>query len=935
MTFATAVEIAGRVIDGVTGHPVAGAAIWRRPGEQTRSGPAGAFALRAWLHEGRAQIGIAADGYAPTSATVTTERLESANGVDGLDIVLAPAALLGGQVVDAVGRPIAGASLWIEPTGRRGVWRIGPGAGNAVSAADGSFFLAGVESGQPYRLNAAATGYAPGTLAIPATPDGSTREPVRVALTRGQLVHGVVADNRGVPIPGAEVALLPVAATGDGGYSWNHAARKTISTDARGAFEFAHTAPGRHELTASHPDRVSVEALAFEVPQAEGTKDVGTIMLDVGAAVEGVVRDFRRRPVAGAQVSVFQVSIDHRRSFEPVVRTAVTEADGAFRVDGLRAQPADLVVEAEGHERFEMAAVDPQAGRLFEVRLGQGARLVGRVLDASGDGVAHASIWLRPDHGPGLGRRAWSPRAHGHQTTTDGHGRFRFRFESLGAGPWSVEVGGERLAEDIGSIRLQPDEEREIELRLRGQGRLAGVVTDPYGDPVAGAEIIVQTLDPAGRLTSTRHGARTDAGGTYEVHRVPSGRAQLIARHPDYRDGVVEVSIERGMNEVDFQLQPGMELAGAVATADGAPVAFARVEAHPVESGSLGEPGSAQRQLVARAPSEAFTDQEGTWRISGLDDGRYNLRAHADGYARAASGPFALHAGRRSVVGIDFVLQRGIHLQGVVTGLPPEALAGIRITASQEGLRGGMTSPDLEGRFELAELGSGTWTVSAQKRNGRTVERSVFLETGPGEAFVELNFEPGLTLTGEVRIQLQPLAGGEVYMVEGTPGHGAARTARTARTARINQQGRFRIEGLEAGSFRVLVAESNGAIHSRQIEVLGNHEVFIDLTPPAVLAGTVVDRATREPLSGAHIIAIGADSEAGYAPGAEEAWVPAGSTESNARGEYRLEFVPGETTSLLVQREGYGTFRLPLDLVPGERRGGFPILLEPDVAAPP
>jgi len=110
----------------------------------------------------------------------------------------------------------------------------------------------------------------------------------------------------------------------------------------------------------------------------------------------------------------------------------------------------------------------------------------------------------------------------------------------------------------------------------------------------------------------------------------------------------------------------------------------------------------------------------------------------------------------------------------------------------------------------------------------------------------------------------------------------------------------------------------------------GDRNVFLDLTPPAVLAGTVVDRATREPLAGVHLIAIGADSEAGDAPGAEETWVAASSTESNTRGEYRLEFVPGESTSLLVPRKGYEPFLLPLDLVPRERRGGYLIALEPE-----
>ncbi|MCY3964967.1 MAG: carboxypeptidase regulatory-like domain-containing protein [Acidobacteria bacterium] len=913
-------EIAGSVTDASTGGPVPGAAIWHRPGEQARSGPGGAFVLRTWLHRGRAQVGIAADGYQATSAMVTVERLGSG---DGVDIVLAPAALLGGQVVDGAGRPVAGAALWIEPTGRSGGWSIGPGAWRATSAADGSFFISGVASGHAYRLNAEADGYAPEAVAISAAPPGTTREPVRVVLTRGRLVRGVITDTHGAPIAGAEVALLPVAATGYGGYSTNIAARRTSTTDARGAFEFAGTPPGRHELTASHPEHVSVQATAFEVPPGEGTKDVGTLTLDVGAAIEGVVRDFQRRPVGGAQVKVHQSNIDHLRPLDPEVRTALTETDGTFRIAGLRAEPADLVVEAEGYERFEMAAVRPQAGGLIEVQLGEGARLVGRVFDADGEGVANAYIWLRLDRQPGLSRTAWSPDAPRHNATTDSDGRFLF--EALGAGPWFVEVVGEQLAEDFGAIPLRPGEEREIELHLRARARLAGVVTDAYGEPVAGAEILVQPRDAAGQVTGTHHSARTDAGGGYQADRVPSGPARIVARHPDYRDGVAEVVIEGGANEVDLKLQPGWEISGTVTTAAGAPLALARVEAYLIEPpASLDEPADARRQVLPRVPLEAVTDQSGNYRIGGLDDGRYELRAHADGYARAASGRFPVRVEGGSVAGVDFVLHRGITLRGVVTGRPSDALAGVAVRATQERLLGAMTTPDLEGRFQMNDLGPGKWTISAVEGDGRAVERSVTLETGPGEAFVELNFEPGFTLTGEVRSQGQPLAGGEVHLVEGARRYGPARTVR------IDQQGRFRIDGLAAGSFRVMIAEPSGVTHSREIELQADQDIFVDLNPPAVLAGTVIDAATREPLAGVNLVVVVVDPEAEVAPGAEEEWIPAGFTQSNANGEYRLEFAPRKATSLMVQRQGYDGFGVPLDLVPGERRGGFLIELQPE-----
>ena len=67
-----------------------------------------------------------------------------------------------------------------------------------------------------------------------------------------------------------------------------------------------------------------------------------------------------------------------------------------------------------------------------------------------------------------------------------------------------------------------------------------------------------------------------------------------------------------------------------------------------------------------------------------------------------------------------------------------------------------------------------------------------------------------------------------------------------------------------------MVAEPNGVTHSRKIEIQVDQSILVDLNPPAVLAGTVIDRATRQPLADVILTAIVVDAEAELAPGAEE-----------------------------------------------------------------
>ncbi len=113
----------------------------------------------------------------------------------------------------------------------------------------------------------------------------------------------------------------------------------------------------------------------------------------------------------------------------------------------------------------------------------QGYFLVGRVADPWGDGIPEARVWVVPSGEPGDSQAIA-------ETVSDDQGRFEV--EAPGPGPWTVharhtELGIQRVELPLlarGETRRVPD------LRLIGEGRIAGRLLDAARNPLADVSIL-------------------------------------------------------------------------------------------------------------------------------------------------------------------------------------------------------------------------------------------------------------------------------------------------------------------------------------------------------------------------------------------------------------------------------------------------------------
>jgi hypothetical protein len=214
-----------------------------------------------------------------------------------------------GQLRGVVLAPDGGAAAGVSVRVVEGVTRR-----RTASDAYGRFTIAPVTSGR-YVVELSSSEYPPKRIAI------DTERHLELRLDAGGGTRALIRDSHS----GAPLANVRVEATGPGGQAVNR------TTDARGLVELRGLKPGDWKLAARAPGYIATSR-SVSVRIGGGLQDT-TFDLVRGATVAGEVRDRFGRRVAGARVSIGDVS-------------TVTDSDGAFRLTG--AQSGTLEAESDG-----------------------------------------------------------------------------------------------------------------------------------------------------------------------------------------------------------------------------------------------------------------------------------------------------------------------------------------------------------------------------------------------------------------------------------------------------------------------------------------------------------------------------------------------------------------------------------------------------------
>ncbi|MEZ4400307.1 MAG: carboxypeptidase-like regulatory domain-containing protein [Kofleriaceae bacterium] len=718
---------------------------------------------------------------------------------------------LEGLVLDEHDQPVAGAEVWLTSTPPR----------TATTETDGSFAFDKL-IGRTYTVGARAGDLVGGPMS---TRVGPAAEPVVLRLRPGATATVTVhdaADDR--PIAGATATLVG-------------AGERSATTDGAGVARFVGVDDGWLAVSVTAEGYAAGAATAM-VGTSQRVVDL-TVELARGTRVAGVVVDDAGRPVAGAKVWPRDMS-----SWELVSnqRLAVTtDAKGEFALPAVAPGTYRISAKDDVHaaSMSDLITVTDQPTTGVKIVMAAAARIGGFVFAADGQPAPYATVRvsLGPDNGTAEQRSA----------TADERGQFVVA--GLPRLPARIRAESELASSTVQTVDLTTQPERaDVRLTLDQTGAITGIVVDSAGQPVVEASVsaVPDVLAEERRGTdlalASTTSTTTDGGGRFTLRGLEDGAYRLGAS----RSGASQraawtgdpVIARTGATDVRVVLPAPGGLRGKVALSEG---------------------GAPTLAMVSAGWEHRVTTRDGTFELSGMTPGKYDLKVTGADFAERTQGDVVVTAGAITDVG-TVTVTAGRKVSGRVVdgkGTPVEGatvLVGKMIfgdgkttsadPGGQAGLRTATTAAS--GEFVVRGLGRGDSVVVAEHP---AQGRSIAVSLPPGKADVT-----GLTITlrgygaliGTVTRKGQPVAGATITA---TP----AGSSGQATFVQAGPDGRFVIDKLPEGKTSVQAMQQqmmSTVSSSVTVAVVAGQQVDASIDIPA---GDVNLTAKVEPEPGATV----------------------------------------------------------------------------------
>jgi hypothetical protein len=394
----------------------------------------------------------------------------------------------------------------------------------------------------------------------------------------------------------------------------------------------------------------------------------------------------------------------------------------------------------------------------------------------------------------------------------------------------------------------------EMRVTLTRAFRVVGMVRESDGRPIDDATIRIES-------GSSYRAARAASDGRFEVTLPPGEPATVTFETPRHQP--VSLVQDGGAAGESRDIGPvvlpgGAIIRGHVVSAAGEPVPSARVWVlRPASNGPLAA-------WLANRTAEASTDASGAFELQGLAEGPVLIRVDAAGFARAH---LSVLAGEIPLDPEPITLARGATVTVTLPKEHREATARIDLRGEWLDLDM-MTAPVVDRRAMLRAVPPGEHLVTVIAGPSVLCEKNVEVA---GDDDVEVECSGGVAVAGDVLVGTTRAAGGALTWsrgdVAGTQGVimntssplGATRQqafgiGRGAVVSPVDAAGRFRVDGLAPGEWRVSWSSNERELSEAVTVQVPDVEEFRTTIRfrGSFVRGRVVDESGRA-VAGAHV----------------------------------------------------------------------------------
>lgn len=662
------------IVQDQRGVPVAGVNVSAAAGllafattSSAVSGEDGRFVIGK-LRPGVWMVRTASARYLPASHEVT---IMGATRIDDLVLTLAQGRAIAGQVVDDLGRPVAGIKVGAKRAEALGNVDIERFSADEATATDehGLFTLAGLE-GETATVRAFGNGHS--SVFAADVPVGTGNLVLRVQ--RLASIAGVLQATDGAPLAGSRVRAVPagnndmLSAHGIEGMLADRA--PSAKTAADGSFRIEGVKPGPVTLIAEGSTHRPARQAGFQVRPAETTDGV-RLIANRGASARITVKDENGEVVAKARVRADAARNDAHngaatlrsrrveaedgdvRVFDPnqALGTAETDADGVAFITGLQ----------HGSIAFSAAHPDFAAAKVVTLPLLPNGT-VEVTLTVRVPGFADVSVLHVGGAGP-VAAASFRVRPLGNDGTPETKGRSdaegRALIGPLAAGsyvaellrpPTTTRVGGSFVAfgDDDGDaiggsgtrFSITAGNTTPVRLQRPVLTRLFGVVTGGDG-PIGDCSVELQKDDPEHPSIPGMGGGRTvttAADGTFSLDDVEPGRYLIeYGRLAQIVKAEVRLTVPPDVPELrhDLALLTGRLRVQAWSTASDSAIANAEVEISRVVPAAAGGERRQTRMMMVTIS----TDDDNAGDSTMMTIGSQRQKTGADGWAEVEDVP--------------------------------------------------------------------------------------------------------------------------------------------------------------------------------------------------------------------------------------------------------------------------------------------------------